>query len=151
MISVPKVNKTHKRMTILSVIVPLITIGVMITVPRLQRSLISARETNALASLAEIHRAEVSFHKVKAPYATINELVAEELLRKSYADGKPVGGYVFTDADVTAKTFTIHAVRKSVGDGYRDYSVHESGDVYYVESKEKTGQVLRGQGTLVGE
>ncbi|HEX4948656.1 MAG TPA: hypothetical protein VFZ34_18415, partial [Blastocatellia bacterium] len=60
-----------------------------------------------------------------------------------------IKGYVFSASDVTAKTFTIHAVRAHAGDGFGDFNMTEAGSVYYVANRHTSGQISRGQGTLV--
>jgi Tfp pilus assembly protein PilE len=152
MVSFAEVNNNkHKWMAIWSVIVVVVSVSAMITVPQLQRSLRHARETSALNSLMEIYRAEAKFQAAKNRYATLKELVTEGLIQKNYADGKTIYGYNFTDSDITAKTFTIHAVREQVGYGYRDFHITEIGDVYYLESREIAGKIPRGRGTLIGQ
>ncbi len=152
MVSFAEVNNNkHKWMAILSVVVVLVSVGAIIAVPQLQRRLSADREKAALNLLMEIHRAEAKFQAAKNRYATLNELAKDGLIRKDYVDGKTFKGYNFTDSDITAKTFTMHAVRERVGDGYRDFNITEIGDVYYVESREITGEIPRGQGTLLGQ
>ncbi len=122
----------------------------MIAIPQLQRTLRAERDSSAINLLMEIHRAEARFQAAKNRFATLRELAAEGLVRKEDAERNPIKGYNFTDSEVTAKTYTIHAVRDHVGDGFRDFNLTETGDVYYVENSNAKGLVARGQGTLIG-
>ena len=121
-----------------------------VAIPKLQTFLKQGRETAAVASIQEIHRAEASYYSRKGKYTNLNDLVTEDSLNKNYAEGKTITGYVYTTSDVSANTFTIHADRASDGDGFSDFNITEKGDVYKIENKTK-GTVARGQGQLLTE
>ncbi len=133
----------------LLIVISIIGIMAAVAIPRLNAYLKQGRETAAMQSLQEIHRAQASFYNSKGKYGSLDNLVEAELLRPSFGEGKKISGYVYTSADVTSNQFTIHADRDSDGDGYSDFNVTEKGDVYKIENKTK-GTVPRGQGQLVG-
>ena len=135
----------------LLIVISIIGIMAAVAIPKLQTFLKQGRETAAMSSLQEIHRAEASFYSRKGKFTTLNDLVTEELLNKNYGEGKVISGYTYTSADVTTNTFTIHADRDSDGSGNRDFNVTEKGDVYYIENKTAKGTVPRGQGQLLTE
>lgn len=143
-------NNNHKWMLIITVIVVLGSVSATITVPHLQRVLRAERERAALNSLMEIHRAETKFYASKNRFATLTELAKEGMIQKEYAGSGTIKGYNFTDSEVTANTYTIHAVREHIGYGFRDFNMTEAGDIYYVENNRAKGLIPRGQGTLFG-
>jgi prepilin-type N-terminal cleavage/methylation domain-containing protein len=134
----------------LLIVISIIGIMAAVAIPQLNAYLKRGRETAAIQSLQEIHRAQAQFQSAKGKYTNLNDLVEAEMLRKNFGETKTISGYTYTTSDVTSNTFTIHADRASDGDGYRDFNVTEKGDVYFIENKTK-GSVPRGQGQLVGE
>lgn len=146
-----KLTRRSQGFSLIELLIVISIIGIMaaVAIPRLNAYLKQGRETAAMQSLQEIHRAQASYYNSKGKYGSLNNLVEAELLRPSFGDGKKISGYVYTSADITSNQFTIHADRDSDGDGYSDFNVTEKGDVYKIENKTK-GTVPRGQGQLVG-
>ena len=147
-----KLTRRSQGFSLIELLIVISIIGIMaaVAIPQLNAYLKKGRETAALSSLQEIHRAQASYYSTKGKYGSLNELVDSEILRKGFTEGKTIGGYTYSSGDVTTNTFTIHADRASDGDGYRDFNVTEKGDIYQIENKAK-GTVARGQGQLVGE
>lgn len=146
-----KLTRRSEGFSLIELLIVISIIGIMaaVAIPRLNAYLKQSRETAAVTSLQEIHRAEASFYNSKGKYGNLNELVEAELLRPSFGEGKVITGYTYSSADVTSNQFTIHADRASDGDGYSDFNVTEKGDIYKIENKTK-GSVPRGQGQMIG-
>ncbi|MFN7927398.1 MAG: type II secretion system protein [Blastocatellia bacterium] len=146
-----KLTRRAAGFSLIELLIVISIIGIMaaVAIPRLNAYLKQGRETAAIQSLQEIHRAQASYYNSKGKYGSLNELVEAELLRPSFGESKVIGGYVYTSADVTTNQFTVHADRASDGDGYSDFNVTEKGDIYKIENKTK-GSVPRGQGQLYG-
>lgn len=147
-----KLTRRSQGFSLIELLIVISIIGIMaaVAIPQLNAYLKRGRETAAISSLQEIHRAQASYYSTKGKYAGLNELVETELLKKTFGEGKIISGYTYSSSDVTTNTFTIHADRVTDGDGYSDFNITEKGDVYKIENKAK-GSVPRGQGQLVGE
>ncbi len=143
-------TRNAKGFSLIELLIVISIIGIMaaVAIPKLQAFLKQGRETATISSLQEIHKAEASYYSRKNKFTNLNDLVTEGLLNKNYGEGKAISGYTYTSADVTTNTFTIHADRTSDGDGYSDFNITETGDVYKIENKTK-GSVPRGQGQLL--
>lgn len=119
------------------------------TVMTLHKMLNRGRETAAINTLVEIHRAQNEFKAQKNKYATLQELVEEKLLPLNYLNEKGKQGYQYSASDISATTYCIHADRLQNGSGNRDYHITETGDIRFIESRIK-GTVPRGQGNQLG-
>lgn len=129
----------------LLIVISIIGIIAAIAVPSLNRYLQSGRETGAIQSLRRIHENEAQYNSSKGKFGTLKELVEDELLEKNYASGKPISQYVYSDSDVAADTYCVHADRQSNGSAKKDFNITEKGIVYYIASATKA-TVPRGEG-----
>lgn len=147
-----KLTRRSQGFSLIELLIVISIIGIMaaVAIPQLQAHLKRSRETAAITSLQEMHRAQAQYYSVKGKFTNLDDLVEGEMLKRGFGENKTVGGYTFSTTDLTTNTFTIHADRATDGDGYRDFNVNEKGDVYYVENKTK-GSVPRGQGQVIGE
>lgn len=148
-----KLTRRSEGFSLIELLIVISIIGILaaVAIPKLQAYLRQGRETAAIQSLQEIHRAQASFYSTRGKFTTLKDLVEADLLNKNYGEGKTISGYTYTSTEVTNNTFTIHADRASAGDGYRDFNITEKGDVYYVENRAANGTVPRGQGQLLTE
>jgi prepilin-type N-terminal cleavage/methylation domain-containing protein len=93
----------------LLIVIAIILILAMIAVPKVNKQLMSARETAAIQEIKTIHQAETQYYSTFGKYA--DSLVAlgppasgaagpaaADLIPKGLADGK-IGGYIFTVAN----------------------------------------------------
>jgi len=112
----------------------------------LQHYLKSGRETAAIQSLRRIHESQAQYNVTKGRFGTLKELVEDDLLDKSYTSGKPISGYIYTDSEVSADTYCVHADREKNEIGERDFNITETGVVHYIKSDTK-GTIPRGQGS----
>jgi len=119
-----------------------------ILLPRWQIDEHIGSEAAAVQSLKTIHAAEETFKSNKGRYGTLRELADAKLIDRIYASRRAVNKYIFSDSDVSAATFCIHADREKSSTSYRDFNITESGDVCYIKSKNK-GTVPRGEGTTI--
>ena len=117
------------------------TLGVM----QLNRFLKAGHHSTAIASLQQIQKAQNEFKAKYKKYATLQELVEVELIRPSYLTEEGTQGYKYSDTDISADTFCIHADRIKNGMGNKDFHVTESGDIRFIETR-INGTVPRGQG-----
>ena len=133
--------------SLIELLIAITIIGIMaaVAIPNLLRYLKTSRETAAIETLQNIHKSQAQFNGTRGRFATLKELVDDELLEKSYASGQPVNGFIYTDSDVTADTYCVHADRQSDSTANRDFNITERGVVHYVESKTK-GTIARGEG-----
>lgn len=99
----------------------------------------------AIGTLRTIHGVQVTFKARYGRFGTLKELADAGLISPHYASGKPIRGYIYSDSDVSENTFCIHADRQSNDAGESDFSLTESGDIYFIRSKAK-GTVPRGAG-----
>ena len=108
------------------------------------------RETGAIGSLRSIYDSQLHYQSMKGKFGTLRELTdAGFIADKSYATGKPVSGYIYTDSDVSTDTFCIHADRATNSNhANRDFNISEDGIIHAIESKTK-GTVARGAGTAI--
>src|SRR5262245_27134037 len=120
-----------------------------IAVPKLNENIKTGREVAAASSLATIYEYQMRFKETNSKFATLKELAEAELLNQPYADGKPIGGYVYSISDLSDKTFCVHADRASDNAGTRDFIVCEDGAVRSKASKTR-GTVKRGEGDSAG-
>lgn len=133
----------------LLIVVAIIAIIAGIALPNLRHTLKTGREMAAISSLKTIYGNQASYNAAKGRFGTLKELAsAGYLLDQSYASGRPVSRYVYSDSDVSADTYCVHADRESDGSGDRDFNVTEVGVVHYVASKTR-GTVARGEGTPI--
>lgn len=136
--------------SLIELLIAITIIGIMaaVAVPSLLRYLKTGRETAAIQSLKNIHNSQAQFQALRGRFATLKELVDDDLLDKGYASGQPINGYIYKDSDVTADTYCVHADRASDSTANRDFNITERGIVYYIESPTK-GTVARGEGTPI--
>lgn len=135
----------------LLIVISIIGIIAAVAIPSLQSYLKQGREVGAIQSLKSIHNSQAKYNSLKNKYATLAELVEiGDLTDKSYATGKPVSQYIYSDSDVSVDSYCIHADRQSNGSGNRDFNIVEDGVVRYIESKAK-GTVAKGEGTPISE
>lgn len=146
-----KLTRRAQGFSLIELLIVISIIGIMaaVAIPRLNAYLKQGRETAVISSLQEIHRSQASYYSSKGKYGSLNELIDAEFLKPTFGEGKVVGGYTYSSADVTSNQFTVHADRASDGDGYSDFNVTEKGDIFKLENKTK-GTVPRGQGQLYG-
>ena len=144
-------NNNHRWLLLAIVVLVFGGISAFVAIPKMLQIHEVGRETKAINSLMEIQRAQSKFYAAKNRYATLKELATDGLIRKEYASNKAIGGYRFTDSEITEKSFTIHAVRDDVSDGFRDFNVIESGEIFYLENRLSKGTFPRGQGVPFGE
>lgn len=135
----------------LLIVISIIGILAAVAIPQLQRYLKTGKETAAIQTLQNIHKAEATFYSTRGKYGNLDQLVADDLLNKNYGEGKTISGYTYTSTEVANNSFTVHADRAEASTAYRDFNITEKGDVYYVENKEAKGTVARGQGLLLSE
>ncbi len=147
-----KLTHRSQGFSLIELLIVISIIGIMaaVAIPQLNAYLKRGRETAAIESLREIHRAQAQYYSAKGKFTSLNDLVESEMLGRKYGEGRTISGYTYTSTDVSPNTFTIHADRFSDGDGYNDFNVTEKGDIYQIENKTK-GTVARGQGQLYGE
>ena len=125
-------------------------IGAAVALPRLQETLKLGREAVAKTMLTKIHTAEAQYNAQHGKFGTLQELAAAGLIDKALASGQPLGDYVYTESEVTADTYCVHATRASDAVAHRDFNVSEDGDIHFVESK--TRAVLpRGDGVSLSK
>lgn len=133
--------------SLIELLIAITIIGIMaaVAVPGLLSYLKTGRETAAISSLKTIHNSQSQFQAVRGRFGTLKELADNDLLEKSYASGQPINGYMYTDSDVSADTYCVHADRVSDSTANRDFNITDRGIVSYIESKTK-GTVARGEG-----
>ncbi|MEP7273901.1 MAG: type II secretion system protein [Acidobacteriota bacterium] len=134
--------------SLIELLIAITIIGIMaaVAIPNLLRYLKTSRETAAIQTLQNIHKSQAQFNGIRGRFATLKELADDELLEQSYATGLPVNGFIYTDSDITADTYCVHADRQSDSTANRDFNVTERGVVNFNESKTK-GTIARGEGS----
>lgn len=133
--------------SLIELLIAITIIGIMaaVAIPNLLRYLKTSRETAAIQTLQNIHKSQAQFNGIRGRFATLKELADDDLLEKSYASGVAVNGFIYTDSDVTADTYCVHADRQSDSTANRDFNITERGVVHFNESKTK-GTIARGEG-----
>jgi Tfp pilus assembly protein PilE len=116
-----------------------------IVLPQLQHVLYRGRETATFNSLQTIHAEQAQYKATNGRFATLRELAEASLIDKRYLDQEIVSSYVYTDSDVSEKTYCVHGTRASNSAATTDFVVCEDGIIRYIESKTK-GIVKRGEG-----
>lgn len=141
-------RRLENGFSLIELLIAITIIGIMaaVAIPNLLRYLKHSRETAAIETLQNIHKSQAQFNGTRGRFATLKELADDDLLEKSYASGLPINGFIYTDSDVTADTYCVHADRQSDSTANRDFNITERGEVRYVESKTKA-TVARGEGT----
>lgn len=133
----------------LLIVISIIGIIAAVAIPSLQNYLKTGRETGAVQSLKSIHDSEAHYNSLKNKYGTLQELTEGGFITdKSYASGKPVSQYIYSDSDVGVDAYCVHADRQSNGSGNKDFNIAEDGIVYFIEGKTK-GTVAKGAGTPI--
>ena len=123
----------------LLIVVAIIAILLMVAVPRAIESFKTGRESAAMQTLGTIHKAQVLYHTRKQRFGTLRELNEEKLIDSNFANGAPVGGYVFTSAaEVTQDKYCVQATRQAPSTAWKDFSVTEDGTIRFVESNTPT-------------
>ncbi len=102
-------------------------------------------DSGAIASLQEIYQAQYDFKTTHKKYATLQELVEAQLIQPSLLGKEGTRGYKYSDSDISATTFCLHADRIKNGTGNRDFLITESGEIRFIETRIK-GTVTRGGG-----
>jgi hypothetical protein len=107
-----------------------------------------SRETGAVHTLRAVHNVQVQFQTIKGRFGTLQELVDIGFLEPRFTTGEPIAGFVYSEANVTTKTYCIKANRWKDKAGPRDFNVIEDGEIRYVESK-TLGSAVCGKGTAL--
>ena len=133
--------------SLIELLIAITIIGIMaaVAIPNLLKYLKTSREAAAIQTLQNIHKSQAQFNGVRGRFGTLKELADDDLLEKSYASGLPVNGFIYTDSDISADTYCVHADRQGDTTATRDYNITERGVVHYVESATK-GTVARNEG-----
>jgi prepilin-type N-terminal cleavage/methylation domain-containing protein len=132
----------------LLIVISIIGIMAAIAVPKLINYLKTGRETAAVESLRSIHNSQTLYASTKGGFGTLKALAERGMIDKTYASGKAINHYIYTDSDVAADAYCVHADRMSDGSAYKDFNITEDGIVHFIESPAK-GTVPRGQGTPI--
>jgi hypothetical protein len=81
-------------------------------------------------------------------FATLGELSEAGLIHPRFASESSISHLVYTNSDISAKTFCVQATRSDHRKAYKDFIVCEDGIIRYYESK--TPQRLnRGEGESI--
>ena len=126
----------------------LIAVNAAIAIPQLNKMLKIGRESAAIETLKTIHKAEASFFAEKNRYGTLKELAAIEGLNVKVVNGRVSEAFIYTEAEISDKTFCIQATRANDSVAYQDFNITESGVIHYVEAKQPT-MIPCGQGTPI--
>lgn len=143
-------RKTHRadspNIWAIGIVVALFCVGMTYPIVNIMpRRIAHHNETNAIAVLENLYLAESKFREKTKRFGTLAELANEGLVGKPLANGQIIRGYKFTNTDVTATTFCLHADRAEHTSGFRDFHVTEQEEYRSIESQIK-GTVPRGQG-----
>jgi hypothetical protein len=108
------------------------------------------RQTAAVQSLRTIHNAQAEYLKIHNRLGTLNQLATAGLIGERYANGQPVSGYIYSEADISAETYCVQATRvnhrkwlpilwpltesENHQTAYRDFIICEDGTIRSRES-----------------
>lgn len=144
-------RRTASGFSLIELLIVISIIGILaaVAIPSLQNYLKTGRETGAIESLKSIHNSEAHYNSLKNKYGTLQELTEGGFITdKSYASGKAVSQYVYSDSDIGVDAYCVHADRQSNGSGNKDFNITEDGIVYFIEGKTK-GTVAKSAGTPI--
>jgi len=143
-------RRTQLGFSLIELLIVISIIGIMaaIAIPKLNNYLKTGREAAAVQSLRSIHDSEAHYNSTRGQFGTLKALAEKGLIDKTYASGRAVNHYIYTDSDVAADAYCVHADRMSDGSAYKDYNITEDGIVHFIESPTKS-TVPRGQGTPI--
>ena len=133
-------------------IIAALVIGIMVMVAatvysQLQDMVRVSREIDVADILKGLHDSQLRYNSAKGRFGTLKELTEAGFITDlRYASGKPVNRYIYSDSDVSADTYCLHADRVSNSSGNHDFNISEDGIIYFIKSKTK-GTVARGAGT----
>lgn len=103
------------------------------------------RDTSAVQMLRTMHNAQAQFKAMRGRFGTLRELADGGLLTPRAADGEPISGYVYSDANTSTESYCICANRANANVGKRDFNIIEDGEIRYHES-ETRGSAICGKG-----
>jgi len=106
-----------------------------IALPKLQDNLKQGRETATIQALRKIHTSQAQYNAMKGKYATLQELSQAGLIDADYANGKAVGGYVYSSPEAAADKYCVQATRQTSSTASKDFNVIEDGTIRFIESK----------------
>ncbi|MFN0119333.1 MAG: prepilin-type N-terminal cleavage/methylation domain-containing protein [Blastocatellia bacterium] len=123
----------------LMIVVAIIAIIAAIALPALTNNIKYGREAFAVGTLRTMHGAQASYHSRKGRFGTLAQLTEAELLPDpSFAAGKPVKEYIFTDGiPEPGGKYCIQATRKDDGAAFHDYNITDKGVIYKLKSTTK--------------
>lgn len=107
-------------------------------------------DTSVVQMLRTMHNAQAQFKSMRGRFGTLRELADGGLMVPRVADGEPISGYVYSDANTSTESYCICANRANTNVGNRDYNIVEDGEVRYQQSKTLSSAVC-GKGNLLSE